>query len=289
MYDYKDLVLESLYKNEIIDDELYEKCQPKYISSLPGDLRSTDVDELQSRLDAIDEGIADQDMLIDSLKDSQDELDKYIKEQEENIRYNNKQLDDLKAKEDKFFDLDKKAQEDAFDLISDIQDRFREVFDGYELGQATINGRPNPAYVEIGSLAEFFEFGSLLASYDVANMEMTANRLVDFAYEQTGGDDTAWSNRAIGIADDLRYLANKNDVNNKSNPVAQALDDISSANELRDTVNGNINDANSNISNANIDKDSLKKKQDQAENKKNKLSDEKIKTQSRLDEVKKND
>ena len=51
--DYQYEILEALYSKDVINEDLYEKCQPKYISGLPGNLRSTDLDELHERALAI--------------------------------------------------------------------------------------------------------------------------------------------------------------------------------------------------------------------------------------------
>lgn len=51
--DIKIMIAESLYKNNLINDELYEKCGKPHISSLPGDLRTNDPVKLQQRKDAI--------------------------------------------------------------------------------------------------------------------------------------------------------------------------------------------------------------------------------------------
>ena len=54
--DYKQIILDSLYNNDVIDKDLYLKCgKPKYISGLPGDLRTTDENELYDRLTAIED------------------------------------------------------------------------------------------------------------------------------------------------------------------------------------------------------------------------------------------
>ena len=54
--DYKQIILDSLYNSDVIDKDLYLKCgKPKYISGLPGDLRTTDENELYDRLTAIED------------------------------------------------------------------------------------------------------------------------------------------------------------------------------------------------------------------------------------------
>ena len=48
-------IAEALYDKGIIDGDLFEKCgKPKYIQSLPGDLRTSNIEVLENRLDEID-------------------------------------------------------------------------------------------------------------------------------------------------------------------------------------------------------------------------------------------
>ena len=90
MLNYKEIILDSLYEAEIIDEDLYEKCQPSYISGLPGSLRSTDANQLQSRLDAIDKKIDEFNEKIEEELEKRNELDENTKMHEENIKYYNK-------------------------------------------------------------------------------------------------------------------------------------------------------------------------------------------------------
>ena len=54
MLNYGDLVLESLFENDVIDEELYNKCKkPDYIQDLPHDLRTNELDELKERKEQI--------------------------------------------------------------------------------------------------------------------------------------------------------------------------------------------------------------------------------------------
>ena len=51
--DIKNLIADSLYDKDLINDELYEKCGKPHISSLPHDLRTNDPKKLQARKEAI--------------------------------------------------------------------------------------------------------------------------------------------------------------------------------------------------------------------------------------------
>lgn len=52
-YYIKNLIINSLYSKNLIDEELYLKCKPKYIRDLPFDLRTNDPEKLGIRREAI--------------------------------------------------------------------------------------------------------------------------------------------------------------------------------------------------------------------------------------------
>lgn len=67
--DYSNLILNALLDKGVIDESLYEKCsKPSYISELPGDLRTTDLNVLNDRKKAIEKELKDIDKKIDSLE-----------------------------------------------------------------------------------------------------------------------------------------------------------------------------------------------------------------------------
>lgn len=48
--DYRQIIIDSLYEEGLVDEELYLKCgKPKHIQALPGDLRTHDIKKLQKR------------------------------------------------------------------------------------------------------------------------------------------------------------------------------------------------------------------------------------------------
>lgn len=166
-----------------------------YLSALPHDLRTNDLDKLQERIDAIDER-------MDELNEEHFQLGADEESLQNIINNFNKSDTDL--------------QNEAFDSISSIQDRFHEELKGYDLGKASVDGKPNTVYLEINSLNELFEHSGTITGMEADTIMDIAGQIVDFAYEQTDGDDTPWSNRVIGIADDLRALAMKHNVNNNN-------------------------------------------------------------------------
>ena len=92
---------------------------------------------------------------------------------------------------------------------------------------------PEPLRFEILDIQSFFEYSGIVHSTEVSYMNELANRIVDFAYKETGGDDTTWSNRVTGIADDIRYLAHKHDARN--NTSSEELNEVT---KIDDTLHG---------------------------------------------------
>ena len=58
-YDYSRDILDSLLKNEVIDETLYEKCSKPHINSLPYDLRTNDNGKLTERKNEIENKITE--------------------------------------------------------------------------------------------------------------------------------------------------------------------------------------------------------------------------------------
>ena len=93
MYDYKKLVLNSLYDNGVIDELLYEKCsKPSYIQDLPYDLRTTDVDKLNERKSAVEEKIDEIEKNIGKLEKDKDSFSNFL---ESDGKFILKRVDDL--------------------------------------------------------------------------------------------------------------------------------------------------------------------------------------------------
>ena len=165
-----------------------------------------------------------------------DKINERMDALQEERDYLNNDIDSLRKKLQNFGKDDETLQKEAFDSVKSIQDRFHEELSGYDLGKATIDGKPNLNYLTIYELNENFEHSGLIYGEVADTIRNTANDIVDFAYEQTGGDDTPWSNRVIGIADDLRALADKHDVNN--NRLGNNLDMYVSANKTLNNLYG---------------------------------------------------
>lgn len=279
--------VDSIFKNIEWDKTNRDKSHSgkPHLSRLPHDLRTSDLGKLEERMDAIDSEIADLDELIGTEKWIQDEqnnvIDKLTKENEELTKIQ----DELVKDNYKINDKDMKLQQEALDSVNSIQDRFREELNGYELGQTIINGKPNTVYSEIMGLSEMFEDGGLINGNQAKALNNVAGKIVDFAYDETGGDDTAWSNRVIGIADDLRALSEKHDVNKNSlsedlDMYQQNYNFIMQHAETKSKNRDRMDDATMIIA------DSMKEERSHQRMKDDFLG-EKDRTQKRIDEVKK--
>ncbi len=223
MLNYKELVLESLYKAELIDDELYEKCQPSYISGLPGSLRSTDANQLQSRLDAIDEKIDEFNEKIEEELENRNELDENTKTHEENIKYYNEQINDFLRKEREFIDFDERLQGEALDSCQNIRDAWTDL-----KKENGTNIEPSDRLdILINNLGvDEFEFSGVLASYDVSMLKNLADDVENY-FMSVSDDVSEWQQQGVNLADDIRALADKHDVNNRSNGWVEARDEVS--------------------------------------------------------------
>lgn len=187
-----------------------------HLADLPHDRRSNDPEELQERLDEINTRIKANDRLIENEKKIQKQEQGIIHELETEIEKYENNISSLELAEKQFETYDKEMQEEGLDSIESIVSRFEEECP--DLDHATIDGKPNLIYLDMhGGMNEMFQYGGLINSLDAQGLNELAGKLVDYAYDKTGGDDTPWSNRVIGIADDIRALARKHDINQNKN------------------------------------------------------------------------
>jgi len=209
---YKNLLEDSLTKRGYLknngDNEEKSYSHKPHLQSLPFDLNTNNLDDLDTRLSEINSRM---DKLWDLMHDISADMS------------------DLINKQKNFHKSDEELQNEAFDSIESIHDRYHELFPkGFE-------SKPNVVDLNIGTLNELFEYSGLIDGSQADALMKTAGMLVDYAYEQTDGDDTPWSNKVIGIADDLRALADKHNVNNNSQ--GKSLEDYTKIqNELNETV-----------------------------------------------------
>ena len=203
--------------------------------------------------------------------------------QEEIIEKYQPALEEIELKEQQFETYDKEMQEEAYESISSIIERFREECP--DLNHAVIDGKPNLVYSEMMGLNELFSEGGLITSMNAEGLNNLAGELVDYAYDVTGGDDTPWSDRVIGIADDLRYLARKHDINTDKSgtKLAKELDGYKEEKEyLQNEIK--LNQKAININTENIDKS--EKEQKRLENENKDYLGERKNTEAKLKEIK---
>ena len=255
-----------------------------HLADLPYDRRSNNIDELQERLDEIDKRVKANERLIENEKKIQEELTQTNRMlQEEIIEKYQPALEEIELKEQQFETYDKEMQEEAYESIDSIVSRFEEECP--DLNHSVIDGKPNLIYSDMHSMNEMFQYGGLINSLDAQGLNDLAGKLVDYAYDKTGGDDTPWSNRVIGIADDLRYLANKHDINNeeRGGKLAKELDGYKEEKEyLQNEIKLNRNSIR--INEETIRKS--EKEQSRLENENKDYQGEKSKTESKMKEVK---
>ena len=213
----KDLVLLKQNPKLFLEKEMGKSYSHKpHLADLPYDRRSNDPDELQERIDEINTRIKANDRLIENEKKIQKQEEGIIKELEDEIEKYENNISSLELAEKQFETYDKEMQKEGLDSIQSIVSRFEEECP--DLDHATIDGKPNLIYLDMhGGMNEMFEYGGLINSLDAQGLNDLAGKLVDYAYDKTGGDDTPWSNRVIGIADDIRALARKHDINQNKN------------------------------------------------------------------------
>lgn len=255
-----------------------------HLADLPYDRRSNNLEELQARIDEIDDRIKTNGILIENEKKIQSEEEDTIRMLQDEIEGKYiPALEEIQKNEEQFKIYDEMMQEEAFESIDSILSRFEEECP--DLNKATIDGKPNNVYLSMHGMNELFQYGGLINSLDAQGLNDLAGELVDYAYDKTGGDDTPWSNRVIGIADDLRYLANKHDINGNSNgkKLAKELDNYKEDKEyfeieIQNNKNG-IKYANERLSKS-------KKEQKRLENEVSDYKGEKQKTEDKMKEIK---
>lgn len=280
MLNYKEIILDSLYEAEIIDEDLYEKCQPSYISGLPGSLRSTDANQLQSRLDAIDKKIDEFNEKIEEELEKRNELDENTKMHEENIKYYNKQIEDYYKKEKDFEKVNTQLQNEALDTCQDIRDAWYDLRD------------TNPTNIEPSDMlqmnmnmlgADEFEFSGVLSGDEARVMKYFANE-VEYYFSSVSDDMNDWQQQGVNLADDIRALADKHDVNNRSNGWADARDEVSNT-DFIPQMRRNIQESENQIKKNNEESEKIDRKIERYNTAINNLDDNYTKTENRINSV----
>lgn len=146
--DYRKIIADSLFDKGIISERLYEKCsRPKYITALPGDLRSTDATLLSERMDVIEEEISRREEIADranyrigvKLRDSErlgKRVEKSISNMDKSVENINNESDKivkditaLETKLDKVDFSDNKTLKDSIDSrIKSFKEKHNDLF-----------------------------------------------------------------------------------------------------------------------------------------------------------------
>ena len=252
--------------------DLEEKCSPSYISNLPGNLKTSTSDELQHRLDVIDERINEYQELADSEAWIQEDRQKTIDElTQENEEWQEK-IDDVELKEKQLNTYMDDLQSDAYEFIEDITDRFTKHLP--DLNRAVIDGRPNTIYSELMGLNELFSDGGIILSNNANGIRYLAQNIEDYAIQN---EETVSYNDAHRISDDLMKLADKHDAT-KNKTFGNLVDELGTWRDDKTEWQKNIDKNNTEIERSReVQKDSRKQQAD-FENRVSKLKDEQKRT-----------
>ena len=220
----------AIIKNKTVENLIKTYWGKPHLEALPYDRRSTKWSELRERYDACQKE-------MDKLKKEMNSLRDISRNDLSDFKKNWRELDEAKAKLEQwekdnqaFFDADDKVLEEKKEWMSSIMDR------------ANLDvSLSDDLYKELYGLSQYYFTDkyptSFLTKEEQNEFNELAGKIVDFAYEQTGGDDTAWSNKVIGIADDLRVLA-RNDYFDKDLPqLEENAHSVGEVNGLQDHIN----------------------------------------------------
>lgn len=102
--DYKDIIINSLFENGLVNRRIYLKCHPD-ISELPYDLRTSNVDELMERMDAIETEINKRDEILSDAEYrigvKQRDIDRLSKRMAKQANTMEKAVDNINKESDK--------------------------------------------------------------------------------------------------------------------------------------------------------------------------------------------
>ena len=208
-------------KDDELEDFDSEKCgKPKYIQSLPGDLRSTNPSVLKERLDAIDDRLKEiSDLTKDNLK-QQKTYEEYFKELEKDNKTLQKNIDEYEELSDKVYDEEVKLQGKALDEASELKDSYFDFTknnpEEYNVSDLVDEKKLNTL---MGLLGTEFEDKGLLYSDEVDAIKRMADDIEVIAGSFDSGYNDAvdeWIMNGQGLADDLRDFADRYDVRNCS-------------------------------------------------------------------------
>ena len=225
---FNDLDFDSKSSSELIQRT---KC-PKVITSLPHDLRTTDVGKLQERLDEANDTLSVLEDELQEEKIAQDDLkgakERAIKERDEA----QKNLDDYHKREDDFRKADEQLLGEALDESSEIRKDWKSLMDTANFGDGEglvvempkVNGIYNLDTL-MNIFGSEFEYTGFLNGEDSDVIRAIADSVEEFGNSNSDGTNiTDWTNEASSLADTIRAFADKHDIN--KNPLGDELQDL---------------------------------------------------------------
>lgn len=231
---------DSVDENEdsVIDEEKTYGHKP-HLASLPHDRRTSDISELCERFDVCTQKMLEHQKNIANLTE---EIYNDMKTAEANklaLKDSLDKMGQMALDNQAFYDVDDKVIQEKSDWLDRA---IREVNT-----ESEFKDLPKDIMDDLGDLRKIYfkkDTTSWVTEEDANDFYDVANRIVDYAYSVTGGDDTEWSNRVTGLADDIRVLAS-NDFFNKDLPSlhekSHGLIELTTAldvtNQLQNTVN----------------------------------------------------
>ena len=150
-------------KEDYNDDDVVEevKC-PKYISSLPGNLKTSTSEELQHRLDVIDDKIGE----LEEKNNSLEAENEYLQDKIDGIQ---SELDNIHETEEEVNSLNKDIHDFALKSIDKIQTNIKKALKKRPSQTDTLLPNANTIPQDLEMLPSFYEYGNgLIPSYQGA-------------------------------------------------------------------------------------------------------------------------
>lgn len=225
-----------LYNNDYITKEVYLKCgKPKYISSLPGDLRSNDPQELKVRLDAIEDEISARETI---LKNASTRINRKLKDSErlskrvdKNMEAMNKAQDNIASESDKIVknieeledkiknsDMEKSLKDEALDRIKILKKTHNNFFN-IELTSDNVTeyrgelGTLDAKNTSLHNILLDLYNGKLITKSDMNKGDISKNiKAIDkniTKYEDTGKKVTGDVESIQGNQQDIDYITSQ--------------------------------------------------------------------------------
>lgn len=213
----KILIADKLYNNGLIDEEMYGKCSKPHISSLPGDLRSTDLDKLNSRVDAINENLK-------KYKDNNKKLNDDLKSINS----------DLKKENDTVKGINKRIQSTLVDVDDNFK-KFENAFfyeNGVRLKKSELKSKFEDAGIE-GYFKDFYDnYTTFKKSYKGFSKEIRGYLKDGFIRQERNltirlrdlFDDAYYLHSVLGDCEERQSQSNAFIFQNSSNPIYNNFD-----------------------------------------------------------------